>query len=156
MTKTKKAKSASMFPGLHHKVAFLLADDGLDFTYHNEDNEASAIQEYDTCIMGRFDCCRPGCEDSAWTSKKIAITIRMYSHMRYNAKVWHQRCRACKGVCSPSVDESSYADRIAYRLKKWSGVDVERPEYGGNNGRPHQSTLCEGCRAGHCTGSRAD
>lgn len=48
------------------------------------------------------------------------------------------------------MPDDSYAERVAYRLLKWSGADQERPEYSGGSKGPHRSELCEGCRAGHC------
>merc|ERR1712093_619787 len=85
----------------------------------------------------------------SWSSKKITITIRMYSGQRYNARVYHQRCRACQALSRPVLDDS-YADRVAYRLLKWCGVEQEIPEFAGESKGPHQQELCEGCKAGHC------
>ena len=47
--------------------------------------------------------------------------------------------------------DESYAERVAYRLKKWCGVEVEPPHYNPEpKGPPHEIELCEGCKDGHC------
>jgi hypothetical protein len=87
---------------------------------------------------------------------RIAITIRMYRGERYNTRVYHQRCKACNSLSRPILDDS-YAKRVAYRLKKWCGVELERPEFSGQSKGPHEAKFCEGCKAGHCgEGRRID
>ncbi|KAH7308608.1 zinc-binding domain-containing protein [Stachybotrys elegans] len=140
----------SMFPSLHDQVAQLLQESNLSFAFHNVD-EIHCDNEYDTNIMGRFSCHNPNCASGGWSSKVVPITIRMYSERRYNARVYHQRCILCNRLAKPRLDDS-YAERVAYRLKKWSGIDVQNPfssphDY---NKPPHISDLCEGCKAGHC------
>ena len=49
-----------------------------------------------------------------------------------------------------TLDEHSYVERVAYRLKKWAGVRMEQMRYAGKGGLPHRSDLCEGCRRGYC------
>ncbi|KAH7413526.1 zinc-binding domain-containing protein [Cadophora sp. MPI-SDFR-AT-0126] len=129
----------SMFPLLHENVSQLLEAENHPFTH-------------DTTIMGRFRCRNKDCKTRGWSSKKIAITIRMYSGERYNARVYHQRCQSCNAISKPTLDDS-YAERVAYRLLKWPGVEQELPEFSGKSNGPHQSELCEGCKAGHCSGS---
>lgn len=73
----------------------------------------------------------------------------MYPGSEYNARVYHQRCKTCNELSKPMLDES-YVERVVYRLKSWSGVQMDRPFYGGNSGAPHEAEFCEGCRAGHC------
>ncbi|CAN9395563.1 unnamed protein product [Alternaria alternata] len=49
------------------------------------------------------------------------------------------------------MDEETYVERVAYRLKKWAGVKMERPFFGHKilHG-PHDSERCEGCKVmGH-------
>lgn len=41
-------------------------------------------------------------------------------------------------------------ERVAYRIKKWKGVNVARPYYSRDAKGEHESDLCEGCKAGHC------
>jgi hypothetical protein len=140
----------SMHPQLHGAVSLLLAEDDLHLSFNRNDSPTGSTKEYDTNIMGRFVCRNNSCTASGWSSKKIAITIRLYSGGRYNARVYHQRCQECNSLSQPWLDDS-YAERVAYRLKKWHGVEMEVPEYRENNGKPHHSSLCEGCQAGHCS-----
>ena len=139
----------SLYPRLHGKVARLLKEEGLKFKFYNVDNDIDDIDERDTNIMGRFKCHNRGCSSSGWSSKKIAITIRMYPGDKYNARVYHQRCKSCNNLSRPVLDES-YAERVTYWIKKWNGVEVERPDISGESNSPHNSQLCEGCKAGHC------
>lgn len=143
-------KSWSMYPALHDSVNHLLKDDGLSFSFFEIDEDRGAIEEYDTNIMGRFECLNKACRQRGWTSKVIAVTIRMYTEQRYNARVYHQCCKSCGSASQPFLD-NSYAERLAYRLKKWSGIEMEQPFYNDRESeRPHESALCEGCRHGHC------
>jgi len=144
-------QSRSMYPSLHDGVSSLLEDEDLHFDFYNKDAEA-CTRTYDTTVMGRFICRNRACSSPGWSSKIIAITIRMYTGARYNARVYHQRCRRCNSLSRPILDDS-YAKRVAYRLKKWSGVEMDLPQYSGQTNKgPHNKDLCEGCKAGHCTG----
>ncbi|PMD24601.1 hypothetical protein NA56DRAFT_669106 [Hyaloscypha hepaticicola] len=143
----------SMFPLMHDNVSRLLNANGLHFTFHNLDDDVSCIQTYDTSIMGRFSCHNQRCRSGGWTSMKIAITIRMYEGKQYNARVYYQRCKACNLLSKPILDDS-YAERVAYRLKKWCGVELEPPEFSGQSKGPHEKDFCEGCKAGHCSEGR--
>ena len=150
---SKKSKSKSsqkwlMHPALHDDVSLLLEEDDLYFDFHRNDNSAGCIKEYDTNIMGRFICHNRACSTNGWSSKKIAITIRMYPGAQYNARVYHQRCRECDSLSIPRLDES-YAERVAYRIKKWCGIEMDPPYFSGQSRGPHQSDLCEGCRDGY-------
>jgi len=100
--------------------------DDLSFSFHRDDEDHRVVRDYDSNIMGRFICDNRDCATGAWSSKMIAITIRMYPNKEYIARVYHQRCRGCNRVGRPILDES-YAERVAYRLKKWSRIDVETP-----------------------------
>lgn len=99
--------------------------------------------------MGRFVCHNQACRASGWSSKKIAVTIRLYPRQEYNARVYHQRCKFCGWISRPVLDQS-YPERIVYWIRQWNGVRVERPPVSNNSGGPHNRELCEGCRAGHC------
>lgn len=134
----------------HDDVARLLDEEGLRFDFLDADDAENNIEERETNIMGRFLCRDRRCHHSGWSSKKIAITIRMYPGLRYNARVYHQRCRNCNTVGRPILN-SSYAERVAYWIKKWNGVEVQRPATSGQSNGPHDSDRCEGCRAGHCS-----
>jgi hypothetical protein len=143
-------KSWSMYPALHESVRRLLEEDDLSFTFFAIDKDKGSIEEYDTNIMGYFKCLNKVCSNKGWGSKRIAITIRMYPEQRYNARVYHQRCKSCGSPSKPFLDDS-YAQRIAYRLKKWSGIEMDRPSFTVSaSKRPHESALCEGCKHGHC------
>ncbi len=144
-----------MFPLLHDGVSRLLEDEGLHFTFYDLDEDTNSIEIYDTAIMGRFHCYNRKCSSKGWSSKQIPITIRMYPAERYNARVYYQRCQACNMLSKPRLDDS-YAERVAYRLMKWSGVDLEPPEFSGKCRGPHKSAFCEGCKAGHCSEGRRD
>jgi hypothetical protein len=108
------------------------------------------MNDYDTNIMGRFTCRNRACPARVWTSKQIAITIRRYSDNRYNARVYHQSCKSCGTPSKPELDRS-YAERVAYRIKKWCGVQMDAPPFSGRSDGPHRSDLCEGCKQGHCS-----
>jgi hypothetical protein len=139
-----------MYPSLHGSVSQLLEAENLTFTFFPTDSDKESIEDYDTNIMGRFRCPNKECPKVGWASKVIAITIRMYPRQQYNARVYHQRCKDCGWLSYPVPDES-YAERVAYRLKKWSGIEMDHPYYmEGANNRPHESDLCEGCKHGHC------
>ncbi|KAK2728618.1 hypothetical protein CKAH01_10748 [Colletotrichum kahawae] len=107
--------------------------------------------EYATFVMGRFRC-NHGCVDSVWTSKKVAMVIRGYAGNGYNASVFNQRCRICENLGTFTLDKKSYIERIAYRLKKWAGVEIEPEIHVRKEGPPHLSDLCEGCKQKVCQG----
>ena len=138
-----------MFPVLHDDVSRLLEEDNLEFNFYKVDKPESCVKEHDTNIMGRFICHNHSCGSDGWSSKNIAITIRMYDGKKYNARVYHQRCMSCNSLSRPYLD-GSYAERVAYRLKKWNGIKVEAPDFSGERKKPHHSDLCEGCKDGHC------
>ena len=54
------------------------------------------------------------------------------------------------------LDNECYAERVTYWLKKWNGIEVERPSFSGQSRGPHDSELCEGCKVGHCPNSNED
>ncbi|KAM5349275.1 hypothetical protein ACJ41O_005782 [Fusarium nematophilum] len=142
MPRKKSPKKWSMYPALHGKVASLLEEDDLYFTFYDTDDDNTRTESYDTNIMGRFKCYNPKCSSSGWSSKKIAITIRMYEGERYNARVYHQHCKECNSLSRPYAVDESYADRIAYRIKKWNGIEQEVPEYSRHTDAPHEEDLC--------------
>jgi hypothetical protein len=151
-TKPRPVKKWSMYPSLHNDVSDILDKDNLFFSFYDKDDDNSCIDDYDTNIMGQFNCSKASCR-AAWGSGQIAITIRRYSHERYNARVYYQSCKRCRTTCEPQLD-SSYAERVVYRLRKWSGVQVEPPPFSGRTDGPHRSDLCEGCLQGHCSKMR--
>jgi hypothetical protein len=116
-SKSKSSRRWSMYSALHDNVSCLLAEDDLHFDFHENDGTESCIKDYDTNIMGRFLCRNRACGSSGWSSKKIVVTIYMYSGTQYNARVYHQRCMEYNNLSKPRLDDS-YAERVAYRLKK--------------------------------------
>lgn len=145
----KTEKRWSLYPALHKDVSLLLEEHDLHFQFYDVDSD-NFTKSYDTNILGRFKCHNDGCKSDGWSSKKIAITIRMYPNKNYNARVYHQRCKSCNRLSRPILDKS-YAERVAYRIKKWSDIQVEAPNFTRRrSAAPHSRHLCEGCRHGHC------
>ncbi|KAI0197078.1 zinc-binding domain-containing protein [Xylaria flabelliformis] len=147
--KNKPIATSSMHPSRHPEVAQLLEDSGLVFTFHHDDTDDGAIKWRDSAVMGRFRCHNPKCGSHGWSSKRIAIRIRVYRRERYNAKVYHQHCKNCGFLSKPILDDT-YAERVAYWLKSWSGISLPKPPHGPKSKKPHHQELCEGCKAGHC------
>ena len=145
--------SFDMRPTLHQDVIRLLRPHGLVFNFCSADDLDDIVREHDTSIMGKFTCANTSCSAKAWTSRKIATWIRQYPGLRYNARVYYQRCKSCNSLSRPELDYS-YAERVSYRLAKWSGINLEEPPHSGHTQRPHQSRFCEGCRLGRCEQSR--
>ncbi|KAF4122295.1 hypothetical protein GMORB2_7287 [Geosmithia morbida] len=152
--RNKKQKSWSMYPSLHDDVVSATQPNDLGVSFYDRDDESGHIFSYDTNVMGSFRCRNDRCTQGGWGSRRVAVRIRMYPGRRYNAKVFHQRCSSCDKVAALVLDDGSYVDRLAYRLKKWCGVRMEGGgegrRYGRRTGGPHQADRCEGCRAGHC------
>lgn len=149
----KTQKCWSLHPELHKDVAELLRAYNIHFKFHTTDSEEGAIKEYDTSVMATFRCRSSTClekKGKEWSSMQVAITIRMYTGRRYNARVYYQRCRQCNSLAAPTLDES-YADRVSYRLQKWSGLSMTPPQFSGTSKGPHRKNLCEGCRNGRCS-----
>lgn len=160
--RTELQKSYSMLPNQHKNITQLLKPTNLTFTFHPADDDdnnnnqttTKVSKEHDTSITGKFHCRNTACSSTGWSSKAIPTTIRLYADNRYNARIYHQRCKECNWLAKPVVTGGSYAERVTYWLKRWSGVEVERPPWGGGAGRPHVSELCEGCRVGRCKFAR--
>lgn len=145
-----RAEGWSMYPDLHDDVATLLQNVGLNFVFHPTDEEHSAVETYNTNVVGHFECQNRNCKSRRWSSGVIATRIRMYNGDSYNARVYHQQCTRCKQISRPMLD-GSYAERVAYRIKKWLGIAMETAPYSGSKTTPpHRKDLCEGCRNGHC------
>jgi hypothetical protein len=152
----------AMFPSLHDDVKNALSGEFItpepwfnpargDLNPAGGDREA--ITEYSTHIMGRFECRNQSCPKRNWGSKKISILIQGFPDNGYNAIVFKQRCKSCEKLGALRLDENSYVERVAYRLKKWAGIAMDRPEYHGEKKGPaHEYRLCEGCKGGFCQG----
>lgn len=157
-TRQKETSTSFTFPELHQRIAEAVAPT-ITSTWFNPNMEAQFETEHETNIMGKFTCnnnrCRKGRKKDGWSSRVVAIWIRGYPRNGYNAIVYNQRCKSCDWLGSLKMDEESYVERIAYRLKRWAGVRVEQPPISIGLGRgPHEREHCEGCKAGHC--SQAD
>ncbi|PGG96719.1 hypothetical protein AJ80_09796 [Polytolypa hystricis UAMH7299] len=116
---------SSMYPTHHGGVSRLLEEEGLYFIFHDVDDSAGCNREYDTNIKGWFMCRNRTCASRGWSSKRVAITIRMYPGAKYNARVYHQRCKGCNDLSRPRLD-GSYAERVAYRIKKCGAALVSK------------------------------
>lgn len=135
------------YPTLHEAVAkaFDNVPQPAPLFQHHE-HKSKVIKDDTTSTMGRFQCRNHKCSTPSWSSKKIAIQIHEFAGDTYR-----QRCRTCGNLDAMRIDEESYVERDAYRLKKWAGVPMETPEYNEwEEGPSHESSLCEGCKAGHC------
>jgi hypothetical protein len=145
-------KSFKIFPDLHQYVLEAISGTMISPRFnHNDDDDSlnGAEKIYSTHVIGDFTCSNHDC-GLAWPSKRVTIVIRRYPSYEYNAAVYYQRCKSCNSLGDLYLDETSYVDRVAYRLKKWVGVAVERPFYDERTSPPHISELCEGCIAGYC------
>jgi hypothetical protein len=148
--------SFCMYPDLHDEISKQLEANGLSVEFYGEGQREDTIRDSDTRISGTFTCPNQSCSVEGWSSGIVAISIQLFKHGRYNALVWHQRCRDCEAVGRLEVDVQAYTNRVVYRLGKWLGLKVAAPPYSGNillDG-PHRDELCEGCKNGHCKESR--
>jgi hypothetical protein len=143
-------KASYMFPSLHQDIVVAVSGEIASPHFHQDDSDSAANNTYSTNVMGTFKCTNIACSNHGWNSKMVAILIRGYPNGCYNAVVFNQRCRSCKKLGSLTLDKESYVDRVAYRLKKWAGIKMERPYVNSKKGPPHESTLCEGCKRGVC------
>ncbi|KAL3437120.1 zinc-binding domain-containing protein [Aspergillus tetrazonus] len=172
--KAEKRKVHSMYPYHHPSVVELLKPFGIEMDFHPVDTDETPCETRmfikHTNIMGVFSCYNKSCSSHGWASKMVAVTIRMYCRAGkggikhsyedkgeggadkpglYNVRVYHQRCKKCNFLSHPKLDET-YAERVAYYLKMWHGVKVERPVYVSKSKAPHARQFCEGCKAGIC------
>ncbi|KAM7215130.1 Zinc-binding domain containing protein, partial [Rhypophila decipiens] len=98
------------------------------------------------------------CPKQSWSSGRVAIVIRRFSvsettgdGMGYYSTIYNQRCLAFKRLDVLEVDKEVYVERVAYRLKRWAGVQVDRPPFHADKQTPpHKEELCEGCKRGVC------
>jgi hypothetical protein len=144
-----ETRTSFMFPSLHQDVSNAVSDE-IHSTWFNEGDDENSNNKYSTHVMGKFRCDNNGCSNRGWNSKKVAILIRGYPENGYNAVVFNQRCKSCKRLGILTLDEDSYIERVAYRLKKWAGVRMQEQYYAGKVGLPHKHELCKGCKRGYC------
>ncbi|KAH6878753.1 zinc-binding domain-containing protein [Alternaria rosae] len=144
-----EVKTSFTFPQLHQRIAEAVVPE-ITSTWFNYNTKAPFEDRYTTCVMGKFTCENKACRKRQWSSTVVAIGIRRYPRNGYNAVVYNQHCNSCQWLGSFKLDEKSYVERIAYRLKNWAGVAVEQPLYGEKTRGPHESHLCEGCKVDDC------
>lgn len=145
-----ETKTSFMFPLLHQDVVNAVSEQIASTWFHQNDSNIESNNEYSTHGMGKFKCNNNACSKGGWTSKKVTILIRGYPRNGYNAVVFNQRCKSCNQLGTLTLDEKSYVDRVAYRLKKWAGIPMELQDYAPKEGPPHESNFCEGCKRGVC------
>ncbi|KAK8146022.1 hypothetical protein G3M48_003722 [Beauveria asiatica] len=143
-----KIRTSSMHSYLHPRVQALLDDEQLDFTFRPRGEKSHPIKCKDTGVTGMFQCGNKKCAKK-WSSKRIAIVIRLFRDNKYTVVVYHQRCERCDSLALPTLDET-YEERVSRWLKIWSGINVPRVHHERKETRPHQRSRCEGCKAGHC------
>ncbi|KAK8035465.1 hypothetical protein PG993_010460 [Apiospora rasikravindrae] len=151
-----ETRESFMFPWLHKRVSNAVREQINPLVFHNK---GRASEDYETYVMGKFICNNGSCGKNAWTSKKVGVVIRHFADdghgMGYNATIFNQRCKACNTLGTFSLDQKSYIERVAYRLRVWAGVPQERAPYKlDENNKPHRADLCEGCKSGHCERKR--
>jgi hypothetical protein len=147
---TQETREYFMFPALHANITKAVFPE-ITSTWFNENNDDDNYNhEWLTHVMGRFICNNNVCKKQLWVSRKVPIEIRGYEGNGYSAVVYNQRCKSCKELGTFVLDDESYIDRVAYRLKKWAGVRVVPPYYGRTKGPPHEREFCEGCKRGKC------
>ncbi|KAG0249857.1 hypothetical protein BG011_008867, partial [Mortierella polycephala] len=146
--------SSSMYPELFESVDEYLRK---PFTFYNVDDDGlQALKEFDTFVSGVFRC-STRCSNRGWSSGKIAISIRLYDHDQYNARIYHQHCRGCGALSRPTLDSSTYSERVSYRLNKWCGFIMDNPRHGSRKTTPpHDCENCEGCALGRCPHDKDD
>jgi hypothetical protein len=147
-TAKKKPTISYTFKWLNQDVADAVADD-ISSVRFNKKGE-NPTHEYQTHVMGGFTCDNDLCGARGWFSKKVSIVIKGYPDNGYYAVVFNQRCKSCQQLGTLNLHKESYIERVAYRLRKWAGVEVEAPTQPGPRGLPHEDKLCEGCKAGYC------
>jgi hypothetical protein len=146
----KEGNISFMYPSLHEAVAAAVSDT-IDLTwFHQDGNESNCHDDYSTFVMGKFECDNSACPKSSWFSGKVTILILGFPDNGYTAVVFNQRCEFCHWLGNLKIDEQSYIDRVAYRLKKWAGVPLEQKTYIRKETPPHRRDLCEGCKRGVC------
>jgi len=139
-----------MFPSLHQGVTMAVSDKSHSTWFNKRGSDKDSKNKYSTNVMGRFKCDNDGCPIRGWASKKVAILIRGYPENGYNAVVFNQRGKARNGLGTLILNENSYIERVAYRLKKSAGVPMKEQHHAGKAGLPHKRELCEGCKRGYC------
>jgi hypothetical protein len=147
----KETRTSFTFPELHQRIAEAVSP-AITSTWFNYEEKARPEngQNYITCVMGKFTCVNNGCRKNGWSSKVVAVKIRGYARSGYNVTVYNQHCKACGWLGRFTLDEESYVERIAYRLKRWAGMRIDPPPFNRMKTKEHESIHCEGCKVGDC------
>lgn len=150
-TPKRKPGTTYMFPWLHKDISKAISAAGVSSRWvDKKGSKNDPEEEYPTNVMGKFKCTNDACKSPGWGSKTVSILIRKYPGNGYNAVIFNQRCKECDTLGELTLDKDSYVERVAYRLMKWAGVQMERPHYTAKEGPPHERKLCEGCKRGYC------
>ena len=144
-----EGKTLFRFPELHEKVAEAVLPE-VTSTWFQSNASKEYVNEYVTCVVGTFTCNNQACKKQSWVSGVVSILIRGYCRNGYSAVVYNQRCKSCCRLGILAIDETTYVERIAYRIKKWAGFRVESRGYIRESKGPHEEMLCEGCKRGTC------
>jgi hypothetical protein len=148
--RTQETREYFIFPALHAKITEAVFPEITSTWFHENNDDDNFNHQWLTHVMGRFICNNNICKKQLWVSGKVPIEIRGYGGEGYSAIVYNQRCKSCNWLGTFVLDDESYIDRVAYRLKRWAGVRVVPPYYGRTNGPPHERDFCEGCKRGKC------
>lgn len=148
--KLKEERRTFLIPWLDQEVVDAVSDEIASTWFQENDSDEGCNKKYETFVMGKFKCSNNACHENGWGSKKVAIVIRGYPRNGYNAVVYNQRCKSCNWLGIFKLNEKVYVERVAYWLKKWAGVAVERSNHKKKKGLPHETSLCEGCMSGVC------
>jgi hypothetical protein len=146
-----KSTTTFTFPHLHQDV-LEAAPELSPAPQFKGNNTKICEEEWKTFVMASFSCKAHGRTPATWSSKKVSIVIQLHQGNRYSAVVYGQRCDSCKRLGIMKLDETSYVERVANRLKRWAGIETEAPIYPTKMTPPHREDLCEGCKAGVCKG----
>lgn len=141
-------QEAYFLPDLHHLVATAVGSYIPSIRWNAREPIYGHCHK-ETYVSGRFVCLQPDCGHS-WRSNMICLTIWALPQVDYYTIIEGQRCERCQKVGSLMMDEDVYAERVAYYLKKWAGVEVGPEPFAVGVPRSHRKDLCVGCRNGHC------
>ncbi|KAK0708563.1 hypothetical protein B0H67DRAFT_495188 [Lasiosphaeris hirsuta] len=113
-----------VYPHLHQRVVdAILPHDLYPGSEPPVDGIVPAVKNsYSTFVVGTFSCLNCGCHKSGWGSGKVTIVIKGYYNNSYRAIVYGQRFKLCNTLGIMTLDEETYVDRVARRVKRWGGI----------------------------------
>ncbi|KAF2030457.1 hypothetical protein EK21DRAFT_40365, partial [Setomelanomma holmii] len=147
---THETRTFFTYPDLHAAIVSALLPDLSSARFHKNHDDHAFEHEWPTHVMGAFTCTNARCKNKRWTSKEVTIEIHGYTRNGYSTVVFYQRCKLCNRLGTFAVDKESYVERVAYRIKKWAGVNMALSFYNSKVGPPHEQEFCEGCKVGKC------